>query len=116
MSVDWLDALLTMSAGAGTGAFYFGGLWWTVRRLPGTRRPAGLSLASFLLRAAAVMAVFYLLADGSPVHWIQLLAGFTLARLVLLRRIGRAEKDTQRFLVAPGRGFDRASQAPTEQR
>lgn len=111
MSVDWLDALLTMTAGAGVGAFYFGGLWWTVRRLPRTRRPAGVSLASFLLRAAAAMAIFYALADGSPVHWILLLAGFTLARLVLLRRIGRAGKDAQRPLGPPNRGSGRAGRA-----
>jgi F1F0 ATPase subunit 2 len=101
MSVDWLGALLTMAAGAG--AFYFGGLWWTVRRLPETRRPARWSLASFLLRAAVAMAIFYALADGNPVHWILLLAGFTLARLVLLRRIG-------------GRGSDSASPRPAGER
>lgn len=104
MSADWLGALLTMTAGAGAGALYFGGLWWTVRRLPGTRRPARWSLASFLLRAAAVMAIFYALADGNPVHWILLLTGFTLARLVLLRRIGGAAGVTQRRLAPPGSG------------
>ena len=95
MSVDWLDVLLMMTVGAGAGAFYFGGLWWTVRRLPHSRRPAGLSLASFLLRAAAVLAVFYTLAGKEPLRWILLLAGFTLVRLVLLRRIGA-------HLVEPG--------------
>lgn len=114
MSVDWLGALLTMTAGAGAGALYFGGLWWTVRRLPGTRRPARWSLASFLLRAAVVMAIFYVVAGKAPVRWVLLLAGFTLARLVLLRRIGGDGKDAQRPLVSPGSGSGRAGREARE--
>jgi F1F0 ATPase subunit 2 len=81
--------VLSLIAGAALGLFYFGGLWLTIRRLPESRRPAALALASFVGRTALTVAGFYLLMDG---QWPRLalgLAGFLGARTVLVSRAKR---------------------------
>lgn len=82
--------VLVLAAGAGIslGALFFGGLWWTVRRAVSSKRPAVWFLMSLLLRTGIVLAGFYLIGDG---HWNRLLAslaGFVIARVILLRLTG----------------------------
>ncbi len=82
--------LLILSLGAGVilGMIYFGGLWYTVRKLPGTQKPASTMFWSFALRTGIVMTGFYFVMGG---HWERLVAallGFILVREVLIRRIG----------------------------
>jgi F1F0 ATPase subunit 2 len=69
------------------GVFYFGALWFTVRRIPHARHPGLLTLGSFLIRLAVTLAGFYLVVWGG--HWERLLScllGFVLARVVLVSR------------------------------
>lgn len=80
--------LLALVAGAGVGVFYFGGLWWTTQRLVTTANPALLAFASFVVRTVLSLAGFYLVAGGQWVRLIACLAGFLLARTVLVRRWG----------------------------
>jgi F1F0 ATPase subunit 2 len=85
---DWLAVGLALLAGFALGAFYFGGLWWTVQRLPTARYPGLLMLASFVGRTLLTVAGFLLVAGG---RWQSLLAGlaaFVAARFVLVRRWG----------------------------
>ncbi len=75
-------------AGLASGALYFGGLWLTVAHLPRARRPYRLLAISFVLRMAAVLAVFYLLL---PLGWVVLataLGGLLSARQLWLRSKG----------------------------
>lgn len=76
-----------LAIGFAIGALYFLGLWWTVRRLKRSRRPTVLTLASFLSRAALVLVVFYLAAQGRWERFLGCLAGFLLARVVITRRL-----------------------------
>lgn len=92
---DMLVWGLAGSAGLGLGVFFFGGLWWTVRRGVVSKRPAQWFIGSLLLRMGTIMAGFYLVADG---HWQRLLAclaGFAIGRLLLMRFTGppRPEKE-----------------------
>lgn len=84
-----LVALLAVLAGAALGGLYFGGLWWTVSRLPERDHPYRLLALSFGLRTAVVLAGFWALVRlggwGPPVLG---LGGFLLARLLLVRRFG----------------------------
>ena len=79
--------LLSFAAGALLGAIFFGGLWWTVNNLTGSRRPALLIVASFLVRTAAVLAGFYLILRSDQEGWQRLLAalgGFIVVRMAAL--------------------------------
>lgn len=76
-------------AGAFLGALYFGGLWWTVRRLPHARQPLNLYFGSLAARVVLVLAGFY--GVLAVCDWPQLmaaLAGFLMVRLAAVRFAG----------------------------
>lgn len=92
---DWLMLGLSLVCGLALGAFYFGGLWYTVARIPDTPRPAWLLVASFVARSVVVLAGFagVMLATGSRLDTAGLcLLGFILVRFVLVRRLGPLSK------------------------
>lgn len=80
-----LTLLAALFAGAGLGLLFFGGLWWTVRRLPGSDRPGLLLGGSFLLRTALVVGGFWLVMGASWQRAAACLLGFLLARTLLVR-------------------------------
>jgi F1F0 ATPase subunit 2 len=91
-----LAALTAVAAGAGLGAIFFGGLWWTVRRAASSARPAQCIVVSALLRMSMALGGFYLVAGG---HWERLLlclVGFIAARAVVtwLTRLPAPERPT----------------------
>ena len=89
-----MNTMATIITGAAAGwllgMLHFGGLWWSLLRLPRARRPAlwlgGSLLARGVLSLAALHALFQL-------HWITAAAallGLAAARLRLQRRVGVA--------------------------
>ena len=76
MSAAPISALMDLVAGASLGAMFYGGLWWTVRRVATSTRPAAGVLISTLFRTGMVLGGFYLVGDGD---WRRLL--LCLARL-----------------------------------
>lgn len=88
MSPDtFLLYLLIMLSGALLGGVFFGGLWWTVRRLPQAKHPALLTLASLSLRIALVVFGLYGLMAGEIPRLVAALLGFWLIRLWFMRRM-----------------------------
>ena len=89
MTMNEFPALAPASAaGMLLGAFFFGGLWWTVRRGLCSKRPALWFMGSLLVRTSVVLAGFYF---ASGAHWERLLAcllGFIIARFVVTRLTG----------------------------
>ncbi|MBW8831968.1 MAG: ATP synthase subunit I [Burkholderiales bacterium] len=77
--------LLAGLAGAALGAFFFGGLWWTVRRTLQSGRSLALHFGGFLLRMAVTLAGFYLVGAGQWQRLAACLAGFIVARALVLR-------------------------------
>lgn len=76
---------LPLLAGVALGLFFFGGLWWTVRKGSTANNPALWFMGSFLLRTGVALGGFY---GVGAEDWRRLLAalgGFVLARLVLTR-------------------------------
>jgi F1F0 ATPase subunit 2 len=86
MNTPWILAALTM--GVLLGAFYFGGLWMTVRRLAISRQPALLLFASFVVRMSVVLIGFYTVSGGRWQPIVACLVGFLIARMLLVRRLG----------------------------
>lgn len=72
-------------AGILLGIFFFGGLWWTVRKAVTAKNPALWFLGSSLLRTAGVLAGFYFIAGGDWKAWLFCLSGFFIARIIVLR-------------------------------
>lgn len=71
------------------GLFYFGGLWWTVRRVMHSRRPGLLIFASFLVRLLGTLVVLLLIVRE---HWILgavCVAVMIVTRAVLTAKLGR---------------------------
>jgi F1F0 ATPase subunit 2 len=72
-----------LAAGLLLGAFFFGGLWWTVIKGVSSQRPALWFFGSMLLRMNVTLAGFYFVARESWKLWLPCLLGFVLARVVV---------------------------------
>lgn len=80
-----LPLMLSLLAGGALGAFFFGGLWWTVRRGLAASQPALWMLSSALLRVGVALAGFYGVAGGDWRRLVACLIGFVVARQITLR-------------------------------
>ena len=81
---DYLGGAAAAVAGLALGGFFFGGLWWTVKRGMASRAPALWFTGSMLLRTALVLAGFYFIGVHHLGRMVLCLAGFVLARLVVM--------------------------------
>lgn len=86
---DLSDICLALACGLLLGGYYFGGLWWTVRRLPGRAKPGRFLAASFCVRLAPVLAGFGLVLQRGAVPFTLAFGGFLAVRIGLTRRVGR---------------------------
>jgi F1F0 ATPase subunit 2 len=89
--------------GALLGAFFFGGLWWTVQKGVASEKPALWFLGSLLLRTAVILTSFYFVSQG---HWSRLVAcllGFLIARVIVVKRLTRAPAKEQTLLEEENR-------------
>ena len=74
-----------LAAGLLLGAFFFGGLWWTVNKGVSSERPALWFFGSMLLRMSVTLAGFYLVGSDDWKRWVLCLLGFVLARFIVKR-------------------------------
>lgn len=65
------------------GAFFFGGLWWTIQMRSPSQWSGVLFSGSLLIRMAVAVTGFYLLSHGDWRRLIACLAGFLLARVAV---------------------------------
>ena len=79
-----------LAAGLLLGAFFFGGLWWTVRRGISARNPALWFSLSLLLRMSIALAGFYIVSANSWQNLLLGLLGFIIARAAVTRFAARA--------------------------
>ncbi|QDU39035.1 N-ATPase, AtpR subunit [Maioricimonas rarisocia] len=80
---------MAIAGGFGLGMVFFGGLWWTLRRLPDARHPALLVAVSFVVRMVIAVGGLYFVMGT---HWQRAIAGllgFLAARWFILRRVRR---------------------------
>lgn len=93
-----------LAAGVVLGSLFFGGLWWTVRRVLAARLPAAWLIASFIVRIALVLAGFIVVAGVQWQRWLVVLAGFITARVVIARLMPVPDVPAAGTL-APGMGL-----------
>jgi F1F0 ATPase subunit 2 len=85
MMNETLGMVSALVTGGLLGLMFFGGLWWTVRKVVSSKLPAFWVFASLLLRMTVALAGFYFVSGG---HWERLLVcllGFFIARLIVTR-------------------------------
>jgi F1F0 ATPase subunit 2 len=92
--IQGLMVMCSGFAGVLLGAIFFGGLWWTVRKVVVAPSPVLWMFCSFQLRMAIALLGFYFVASGGPAKLIACLAGFLIARVVALR-LTRSEERAQ---------------------
>jgi F1F0 ATPase subunit 2 len=72
-------------AGMLLGVFFFGGLWWTVRKTLSSPQAALWFTGSFLARTAVTLIGFWFVAQGDWRRIAGCVAGFLSARLFVVR-------------------------------
>jgi len=83
---------LVLLAGGVIGLFFFGGLWWTVRKGVSAQQPALWFFGSMLLRICVTLAGFYLISNRHLDRLLLCLLGFFLARTIVTRLTKVAKK------------------------
>ncbi|MDQ2666694.1 MAG: ATP synthase subunit I [Gemmatimonadota bacterium] len=71
--------------GAGLGAVFFGGLWWTVRKAVSSRVPALWFAGSLIVRTGLVLSGLYFVSGGDWKRLVVCLVGFFAARMAMTR-------------------------------
>jgi F1F0 ATPase subunit 2 len=89
---ELLVLALPLAAGLMLGAFFFGGLWWTVVKGLASPRPALWFLGSMLLRTSVMLTGFYIIGREDWRRWMMCLLGTVLARVVV-KRLTRPPRD-----------------------
>lgn len=83
--------LLAFATGSVLGCFFFGGLWWTVSRVTSSRSGAWLLPVSSFLRTVVLLGGLWVVGHDSLGRIAACMAGWLLARRVLVRRYGPVE-------------------------
>jgi F1F0 ATPase subunit 2 len=99
---DPMTLLLAPIAGGVLGVFFFGGLWWTVRRVVSEKKPALWVSGSLLLRTSVALAGFYVVSGGHLDRLLLCFLGFVLARL-LVTRLTKSSGETERHTTHEAR-------------
>ena len=83
----WVSSAVSLCLGMLLGAFYFAGLWWTVKKLNSIRNIAPLILLSMLIITGVVMVGFYVFMGNDWRQLLMGLLGFIVIRLFATRFI-----------------------------
>ena len=74
------------------GFFYFGGLYWTLKRITGKRGTKFLLLVSFFIRTTVAMLGFWLVLRQAFIPFILTFLAFMFARFLITKKLGPAKK------------------------
>jgi F1F0 ATPase subunit 2 len=96
MMNETLALVLAWIAGGSLGVFFFGGLWWTVRKGLASTKPALWMFGSLLLRMGVTMTGFYFVSGGDWQRLLSCLVGFIMARQLVTRLTRLPEEDQTR--------------------
>ncbi|MDP4285223.1 MAG: ATP synthase subunit I [Bacteroidota bacterium] len=80
-----LNMLSALIAGVILGIIFFGGLWITTQKGLRSKRPALVFTGSFIIRMTIILVGFYFIGQNSWQKLLTCLAGFLVARVVIVR-------------------------------
>lgn len=75
--------LLALCVGIGFGVIFFGGLWWTVKKMHSVKQPALWFFVSFIVRVSLVLYGVYWVANGQWQPILMFMLGFFAARFAI---------------------------------
>ncbi|MEP7109781.1 MAG: ATP synthase subunit I, partial [Ferruginibacter sp.] len=78
------NIVLPFIVGLLLGVIFFGGLWFTVKKLTTSKMPALLVFSSFVFRIGIVLAGFYFIGLGDWKKLVLCLIGFIVARFAVI--------------------------------
>ena len=81
---ETLLMILAFFAGIALGIIFFGGLWFTVKKIVRAKIPALWVLGSFIVRVGIVLPGFYFIGAGNWQRLIICLIGFIAARFIVI--------------------------------
>lgn len=88
--------VLSVGAGVFLGAFFFGGLWWTIKKGVLSDHSAFLFIASIIIRTCVVLVGFYFVSRGHWERFLGCLVGFIIAKIIVMWLTNLSvEKDKQ---------------------
>lgn len=79
--------ILGFLGGVVLGILFFGGLYWSVNKLPEVKHPGLLMMASLLLRMAILLAGLYLVMRGDIKNLLAAVVGVMLVKFVMIARV-----------------------------
>lgn len=95
MSTWAADLFVGASAGVALGALFFGGLMWTLRRLPESRRPVLMVGVSALARVGILAVALVFVAQGRALRIGIALVAILVVRWSLVRRWAPDEPEAE---------------------
>ncbi|GAX61515.1 F1/F0 ATPase, Methanosarcina type, subunit 2 [Candidatus Scalindua japonica] len=78
-------------AGIFAGLLFHIGLWWTVKALSSSRKPALLTIGSYYVRMGITLFIFYLVMNSSWVRLTVCLLGFLTVKYTMMRMLKPGE-------------------------
>lgn len=84
MMNEILNTAVELLAGIALGILFFGGLWFTVKKMVHSKRPAVWLLSSFFLRVGVTLVGFYFVGAGNLQALLICLVGFIAARFIVM--------------------------------
>lgn len=93
LQIAWL--FVVFAGGVALGGVFFGGLWLTIRFMPKTPAGSLLVILSFIARTAVVLLGMFYLAGRDWWAVLVCVAGFLVARRVILRKVFAARPDNE---------------------
>ncbi len=91
------NILLPFIVGLLLGIIFFGGLWFTVKKLPLSKIPALLTVSSFVFRICIVLTGFYFIGLGDWKKLIICLIGFIIARFAVIYYTKSVDEKTKQI-------------------
>ncbi|HEY9185267.1 MAG TPA: ATP synthase subunit I [Salegentibacter sp.] len=86
--------VFVLTAGVVLGILFFGGLWFTVKKVVTSKRPALWLIGSFIIRVSITLVGFYYLSQGSWKNLLISVLGFIIARSIIIHHTKSNEEKT----------------------
>ncbi|ADV50244.1 ATP synthase subunit I [Cellulophaga sp. E16_2] len=94
---DLVMILLSFFGGTAIGALFFGGLWFTTKKVLTSKWPVSLYLGSLFIRIGFTLLGFYYIGQNDWKYMLFCLLGFISARFIVIRMTKTKEMELMKL-------------------